>query len=95
MDYRDCFPRFPSSLGELDGLLAELHEAQNALSITEHYVMHWCAYPPTEKTLFSARHSRAAYEALREACNIIDRIVEILRIEAARNAAARGTGGAE
>lgn len=72
MDYRDCFPRFPLPPGQPDQLLFELHEAQNALAIVEHYV-----------------HSGVAHESLHEARNIIDRVVEMLRIEVAENVTER------
>lgn len=66
MGYRDCFPRFPLPPGQPDQLLSELHEAQNALAIVEHYV-----------------YSSVAHESLHEARNIIDRVIEMLRIEVA------------
>lgn len=83
MDYRDCFPRFPLLPGQPDRLLAELHEAQTALAIVEYYISCRNAYPSTEDEQPSRRHSYAAREALREVRDIIDRIVEELRIQIA------------
>lgn len=83
MDYRDCFPRFPLLPGQPDRLLAELHEAQTALAIVEHYVGHCCGYPSTEETPSGEYHLHAVHEALHEAREIIDRVVEILRIQVA------------
>jgi hypothetical protein len=83
MDFRDCFPRFPLLPGQPDRLLAELHEAQTALAIAEHYVSFWRAYPSTEETPSSEYHSYAAHEALHEARDIIDCVVEELRIQVA------------
>ena len=83
MDYRDCFPRFPLLPGQPDRLLAELYEAQTALAIAEHYVSFWGTCPSTEEMSSSEYHSRAAHEALREARDIIDRVVEELRIQVA------------
>jgi hypothetical protein len=81
MDFRDCFPRFPLLPGQPDRLLAELHEAQTALAIAEHYVSFWRAYPSTEEMPSSEYHSYAAHEALREARHIIDSVIEELRIQ--------------
>lgn len=83
MDYRDCVPRFPLLPGQPDRLLAELHETQTALAIVAYYVSCWRAYPSTDDTLLARHHSYAAYEALREAREIIDRLVEELRIQVA------------
>jgi hypothetical protein len=83
MDYRDCFPRFPLLPGQPDRLLAELYEAQTALVTAEYYVSCWCAYPSTTETPSSTYQSSAAHEALHEALDIIDRVVEALRIQVA------------
>jgi hypothetical protein len=83
MDFRDCFPRFPLLPGQPDRLLAELHKAQTALAIAEHYVSFWRAYPSTKEKPSSEYHSYAAHEALREARDIIDCVVEVLRIQVA------------
>jgi hypothetical protein len=83
MDYRDCFPRFPLPPGQPDELLSELHEAQNALAIVDRYFNLWSTYPSTKETPSSGHHSYVAHEALHEARNIIERVVEVLRIEVA------------
>lgn len=83
MDYRDCVPRFPLLPGQPDRLLAELHEAHIALAIVEHYVSCWQARPSTQKPPPSRHHPYAAHEALHEARNIIDRVIEQLRIQVA------------
>jgi hypothetical protein len=54
-----------------------------ALAIAEHYVSFWRAYPSTEETPSSEYHSYAAHEALHEARDIIDCVVEELRIQVA------------
>jgi len=46
-------------------------------------------YSHHHEELFSAHHSYAAHEALWEAHNTIDHIIEMLRIEAAEMLAAR------
>jgi len=81
MDYRDCFPRFPLLPGQPDRLLAELHEAQTALAIVDYYISCLNAYPFAENALPRRYHSYAAHDALREARDIIDRLVEELRIQ--------------
>lgn len=83
MDFRDCFPRFPLLPGQPDRLLAELHEAQTALALAEHYVSVWRAYPPTNETPSSEYHSYVAHEALHKARDIIDSVIEELRIQVA------------
>lgn len=83
MDFRDCFPRFPLLPGQPDRLLAELHEAQTVLAIAEHHVSSWRTYSSTKEKPSSGYHSYLAHEALREARNIIDRVVEELRIQVA------------
>jgi hypothetical protein len=81
MDYRDCVPRSLLLPGQPDRLLAELHEAQTALAIVESYLGCQPAYPSTENT--PASKSYAAHEALREARDIIDRVIEELAIQVA------------
>jgi hypothetical protein len=71
MDYRDCFPRVPLLPGEPDRLLAELHEAQIALTIVEHYVSHCCAYSSIDEAPSSECRFHAAHEALYEARDIM------------------------
>jgi hypothetical protein len=83
MDYRDCSPRFPLLPGQPDRLLAELHEAQTALAIVDHYMSCRNVYPFTGNAPPSRWRSYAAHDALREACGIIDRLVEELRIQVA------------
>lgn len=83
MDYRDCFPRFPLLPGQPDRLLAELYEAQTALVTAEYYVSCWCAYPSTAETPSSRYQSGEAHKALHEALDIIDQVVEALRIQVA------------
>lgn len=83
MDFRDCYPHFPLLPGQPDRLLAKLHEAQTALTIAEHYVRIWREYPSTNKTPSSEYHPYMAHEALHEARDIIDCVVEELRIQAA------------
>lgn len=83
MDFRDCFPSFPLLPGQPDRLLAELHEVQTTLAIVEYYLNCWNAYLPAEDTLPRGRHFYAAHETLREARDIIDGIVEKLRIQVA------------
>jgi hypothetical protein len=83
MDYRDCLPHFPLLPGQPDRLLSELHEAQTALAIVEYHVNCWLAYPFTGNAPPSRHHSYAAHEALHEAREIIDRVIEELRIQVA------------
>ncbi len=83
MDFRDCFPSFPLLPGQPDRLLAELHEVQTTLAIVEYYLNCWNAYLPAEDTPPRGRHFYAAHETLREARDIIDGIVEKLRIQVA------------
>ena len=83
MDFRDCFPSFPLLPVQPDRLLAELHEVQTTLAIVEYYLNCWNAYLPAEDTPPRGRHFYAAHETLREARDIIDGIVEKLRIQVA------------
>lgn len=83
MDFRDCFPSFPLLPGQPDRLLAELHEVQTTLAIVEYYLNCWNAYLPVEDTPPRGHHFYAAHETLREARDIIDGIVEKLRIQVA------------
>ncbi|MBV8995301.1 MAG: hypothetical protein JO287_16760 [Pseudonocardiales bacterium] len=83
MDYRDCVPSFPLLPGQPDRLLAELLEAQTALAIVAYYVSCWRAYLSAENTPPSRYHSLAAHEALHEARDTIDRVIEELRIQVA------------
>ena len=83
MDSRDCFPRFPLLPGQPDRLLAELHEVQTTLAIVEYYINCWNSYPPAENISSRGRHYYAVRETLREARDIVDGIVEELRIQVA------------
>jgi hypothetical protein len=83
MDYRDCVPHFPLLSGQPDRLLAELLEAQSALTIVAYCLRCWRAHPPTRNTLPSRHHLWAAHEALYDARDIIDRVIEELRIQVA------------
>ena len=83
IDYRDCLPRFPLLPGQPDRLLAELLEAQTALAIVAYYVGCRQAYPFTGSTLPSRHYFCAADEALREARDIVGRVIEEVRIQMA------------
>jgi hypothetical protein len=83
MDYRDCFPRFPLLPGQPDRLLAELHEVQTTLAIVEYYINCWNGDSPGGNAPPYGRHYYAAHGALREACDIVDGIVEELRVQVA------------
>jgi|SRR5579884_1960874 hypothetical protein len=83
MDYRDCFPRFPLLPGQPDRLLAELHEVQTTLAIVEYYINCWNVSSPAESAPACRRHYYAAHETLREARDIVDDIVEELRVQVA------------
>lgn len=76
-------PTFPPSADEADGLLTELYEAQAALRIAEYHLRLWRANSATGNMSFRAYRAYAAHEAVRETGEIIDRIEQMLRIEAA------------
>ncbi len=84
MDYPDppSFPSFRPSADQPDGLLAELHEVQAALVIAEYHIRLWRANSATGNMPFRAYRAYAAHEAVHEAGRVIDRIAEMLRIEA-------------
>ena len=86
MDYRDCVPRFPLLPGEPDRLLAELYEVQTELAIVEYYIRCWMVQPPAGNSPPSGRHSSVALDALRCARDIIDCVIENLRIESVETA---------
>jgi hypothetical protein len=81
MDFRDCLPRFPLLPGQPDRLLAELYEAQTELAIVAYYFSCWSSFPFAENTALLRRDSCAAHEALYEARDIIDRVVEEARTQ--------------
>jgi uncharacterized membrane protein YccC len=83
MDYRDCLPRFPLLPGQPDRLLADLLDAQTALATVTYYISCWRAHPTTQNSALSRRHAYAAHEALHEARDIVDGVIEQLRIQVA------------
>lgn len=85
------FPSFRPSADQADGLFAELHEAQAALAVAEYHISLLRANSATGNMPFRAYRAYAAQEAAHEAGRVIDRVAEMLRIEAAGPL----TGGAE
>jgi hypothetical protein len=83
MDYRDCLPRFPLLPGQPDRLLAELHDVQATLAIVEYYINCWNVSTLVEDVPAYGRHYCAAHVTLRKARDIVDGIVEELRIQVA------------
>ena len=83
MDYRDCLPRFPLLPGQPDRLLADLLDAQTALATVTYYISCWRAHPTMHNSPLSRRHAYAAHEALHEARDIINGVIEQLRIQVA------------
>lgn len=75
-------PAFPPSVDEADGLLAEVYQAQAALRIAEYHIRLWRANSATGNMSFRAYRTYAAHEAAHEAGEAIERIAEMLRIEA-------------
>jgi transcriptional regulator GlxA family with amidase domain len=62
-------------------LVDEVHDAQAALAVAEHYIS-----SSSQKTTSYAMHQfYATHEALHEARKTIDRVIEMLRAEAARS----------
>lgn len=64
-------------------LLDELRDAQTALAVAEHRISFWRECPVTEEASCAAYRSYEAHETLLEARNVIDRVVEIVRLEVA------------
>jgi len=85
MDYPDLpsSPNAQPAADQPDRLLAELYQAQVALGIAEYHLRWWRANFATGNMPFRAYRSYAAHETVHEAGGIIDRIAELLRIEAA------------
>lgn len=77
MDYPYSFPPSPD---QPDRLLTELHEAQVALTIAEYHIRSWRADPTPGHPPLSL--SYLAHEALHEAGQLVDRIAEMLKIQA-------------
>ena len=77
------FAPFPLLPGQPDRLLSELYQAQTALAIVEYHFSCWRAYPFTGNAPPFRHHSYAAHEALHETREIIDRVIEELRIQVA------------
>ncbi len=76
-------PTFKPAADQTDGLLAELSQAQVALGIAEYHLRLWRANSATGNMPFRAYRAYAAHEAAHEAGEIIDRIAEMLRNDAA------------
>jgi hypothetical protein len=83
MDYRDCIPRFPLLPGQPDRLLAELCEVQTTLALVQYYIHCWNAHAPAENVRPCRSHYDTVCETLRVACDIVDGVVEELRIQVA------------
>jgi 2-phospho-L-lactate transferase/gluconeogenesis factor (CofD/UPF0052 family) len=62
-------------------LLDEVHDAQAALAVAEHYI----SFCPQIISHCSTSHFYATHEALHEARKTVDRVIELLRAEAARS----------
>jgi hypothetical protein len=80
LDRRDTLSTLPRFALSPAGLLGELHDAQAALAVAQHYVSLW----RTNNKPFSAYRFCATQEALK-ARNAIDRVVAMLRTEAAES----------
>jgi hypothetical protein len=83
MDYSAASRDLQPAAAHPGGLLAELYQAQVALGAAEYHHRLWFANSATENVPFRAYRAYAAQEAVHEAGGIIDRIAELLRIEAA------------
>ncbi|MBV8992802.1 MAG: hypothetical protein JO287_03655 [Pseudonocardiales bacterium] len=77
----------PPSADQPNRLLGELQEAKTAPAMAEYYLSF--RYSHRHEALFSAHHFCVAHEAVWEARNAIDQVIEMLRIEATETLAAR------